>query len=855
MMRLRSWTRRKGAVAAFGAVLALDLGLGVQSTALAIAASAAETDVSRVAASASDSAITVPWLTDDRDTTDPDFASFEKLEVTVSQTEGLTNQGIAVSWEGARQTSLGEYATDYLQIMQCWGGADGPEPTQCQWGQQASNLATLMGTNTGGRGLVKGEDPDQEYGGKFLVPPPRTNPNLKAYGVPFVSVKGVSTFDSDTFFSTSSTNEVSAARTGADGSGLVVFETQTSLEAPHLGCGAPVATDTGTAPRDCWLVVVPRGSHNADGSPAAVDASKRISGSPLSAGNWQERIQVPLHFASITTTCAIGADEQRTVGNEPVAEAFTSWQAALCGTGTTYGFSQIGDAEARRQVVSTIRGASRLGFVSSPLDSTLAADETLLYAPVSTSAVVVAFTIERNLTGASPEFDRNGTLVTDLTLTPRLVAKLLTQSYRADVPNGNAREYLASNPRSLLTDPEFLRLNPLFTDFAQGSEPDGLKVPLGGSDAANAVWRWLQSDPDAREFLSGQPDEWGARINPAYSALGLATDPAYDSFPKADMSTYRQRESIPEPGFGTLDLRPYMGDMHEAAYRTRRADANVKVVWDDTRVPPAFISSGAQLPGQRFSLAITDSASAERYSLQTAKLVNAAGRAVAPTAEGMTTGVDAMVASDVPGVRVVDPDARVSRAYPLTVMTYAVVNVCEADAGARSDYAALLRYAATDGQLAGDTRGLLPRGYQPLSQTDAAQTADVASDLASGEAAASCPVETPDPTPTPTDSSTPTSSPSSTPAPEASGTPTPEPTATATPKPEPTSTIPPVVPAVPTDDEPIPEQTAVVITPNEPTISATPAVATGASRYAFLAALFFALPCLLGGPLLLRRAR
>lgn len=805
-MQRRNWTRRRGAVAVFSVLLVADLAAGIGSASLAFAADSGGTPPTPAS-----SAKTVAWASSSHGTTDKNYDQFKNLTLTVSQTENLSNQGIVVSWSGGVTTSPNDYSTNYLQIMQCWGDPNaGPTPQQCQWGAPASNLGALIGSNTGGRGLVDGEDPAQTYGGEFLIPPPRNNPNQRAYQVPFTPISGASTFNTDTYFSATSTNEVTAARTGEDGTGQVVFETQTSLEAPHLGCGQVL---TGGAGRPCWLVAVPRGQFNANGSAAASDPAGRVQGSPLSATNWAERIQVKLGFEAIGANCPIGQSERRTVGSELVAEAFTSWQAALCEKGTTYGYSEIGDSEARTQLVSGEQGAAGLAFVTNPLDASLSSSSTLQYAPVTQSAIVVGFTIERNLKGNSPNFSQNGTPVTSLTLNQRLVAKLLTQSYRADVPDGNNKTYLANNPRSIRNDPEFLALNPEFNDFATAAGPDGLMVALGSSDANSTLWRWIQSDPDADDFLNGQPDPWGMTINPAYRTLNLATDTAIDSFPKADLSTFRQSITVPEPGFGTLDMRPYVLDMHEGAYRARKADANVKIVWDETKAPPTFTSTGPQLPGQRFALTITDSTSAARYGLQTASLVNAAGRAIAPTDAAIQSGIDAMVPSSVEGVVVTNPDKRVNAAYPLSMLTYAVVNVCGTDLNGLKDFARLLDYADGAGQQIGDAKGQLPRGYVALPAASIAQTAAAAKALRAEVAKPACaqhiPATAPETVPNP-----------------------------------PVETLPPEPTPPPT--KPTAEPVALV--------DKTPASAGGATRYGLLASLLFAFPCLVGGPLLLRRS-
>ncbi|RHA42683.1 hypothetical protein [Cellulomonas rhizosphaerae] len=781
-----------------------------------------------------------PSLVGERDRKDPDYATFAKLEVTVSQTRNLSHQGVTVDWKGARPTSTGRFATDYLQVMQCWGDeADGPEPQQCQWGAPNPSLSTLLGDRTGLRSLKRGEDPLQAYDAAHLVPPPITNPNLKAYTVPFTPVTGGSVTDVADYFTSTSSNEITAARTGGDGTGTANMEIQTSLEAPHLGCGETLKSGS---PRACWLVVVPRGETDADGSFAEDSSTGSISGSPLSATAWSHRMVFPLQFAAIGSSCALGNAEQRLVGDELFSDAMTSWQSALCGTGTTYGYSQIGDGEARAQLLSSVTGASGLAVVNRPLAPEK--ERPIVYAPVSQTSLVVAYTIDRQYTLGSTLASRDGTAVEDLVLNARLVAKLLTQSYRADVPGGGSVKPLTDNPRSIVNDPEFVALNPEMAQFVHTAAPDGLMVGLGTSDAYAEVWRWIIADPFARSFLEGEPDEYGMRVNPVYEELDLTHDDTLDSFPKADLSTYRQDETVPAPGYGTLDLRPYTNDMADAAGRTQKANSGAKIVWDLNKVPPVFNTSGAQLPGQRFSLAITDLVSAQRFGLRTARLVNAAGQSLAASDETMQKAVDAMVDTAVPGVVATDPSARVRGAYPLTLVNYAGVSVCSTTADQRKDYAAFLDYAATTGQRVGETKGLLPRGYLPLEDAQVTATTDVAAGLTDeGAIAKTCGTGTPKPTATPT------------------ATPTPTPTAT-TPTTNPTSDPAPVAPPATTPDTPSPSATTTAppvdpdtgeATPGEPRL--TGGGPLGAARLGIAGSVGLGAACAVTGPLLMRRGR
>ncbi len=795
-------------------------------------------------------------VVEDRDRSDQDFATFRDLQVTVSQTANLSHQGVTVSWTGGRPTSPGRFASNYLQLMQCWGDEDGPTPEQCQWGAPAGSLSTQLGDRVGGRSLRNGEDPLQVYGPQLLVPPPLTNPNLKAYAFPFAPVRGEAVNDVSSYFTQGTTNEVTAARTGADGTGSVVFEVQTALEAPHLGCGQLLE---GGSPRSCWLVVVPRGELDANGTPGTSTASGSISGSPLSASQWQDRMQFRLDFAPLSTSCALGAAELRVMGNELFGPAMTSWQPALCSSGATYGFSQIGDAEARAVLVSGIEGAPALAVVGEALDVPVSGTETpdgdappapadpattVRYAPISQSAVVLAYQVERSYRLGSELAVREGTLVEDLVLSPRLVAKLLTQSYRADVPGGGAGTVVKDNPRSITVDPELVALNPEFAQFLASAAPEGLIVALGSSDANAAVWEWVRTDPFAEAFLRGEPDEFGMRINPYYLALDLADDASVNSFPKADLSTYRQDATVPEPGYGTLDLRPYTTDMLDAAHRAQRADAGSKIVWDPTRLPPSFVASGPQLPGQRFAIAITDIASAQRFGLRAARLVNAAGQQVAPTPEALEKAIGARTATATTNVTRVDPARRTLGAYPLATVEYAALQVCGPTEEQLVGYAELLDYAASAGQVTGERKGQLPAGYLPLgaqARAELGELADLARDP--GTVAELCPRSEPEPEPDP--------------EPDPEPTPTPEPTPSPTPAPTPVPVAPdPVVELVP---EPDPSTTSAPdpdvgeVAEGEPAL--TGRTELGPARLGLIGTLGVGAASGLAGPLLLWRSR
>lgn len=730
---MRGWRKYVTAV-----LLLADLGVGFFSTAMAVSAS-------NHAGTTTSSAVTVAW-TDARSAYDPAYVSpthldpqdknqplYKNLQISVSQTRDLTDQGLLVSWSGGIPTGGAGAPGDYLQIMQCWGsaGATGPTPQQCQWGAPNPAVSGQMGLAAASRDLLTDSlaDPKQLPAGTCT--PAYTHAQFGQRAgctVPFWSItdphKASLGWSNDQYnlppYGSAQSNEVSYARTAADGTGQYIFNLQSALSAPYLGCGNAAEAAAGNT---CWLVVVPRGEYDLNGDQASQQPQggsyganyNYVAGSPLSASAWQDRVQIPLHFTPIGASCQLGSAVVHTAGTEVISGAFHSWQAALCGQGTTLGYSEITDNQARTSLGS---GGTAMSFMVNPPDPTAYPGDTIKYAPVSSSALVVSYLIDKNYTAnkANPDRGADGTLVSNLRLTPLIIAKLLTQSYRSDTPgdgHGAGATVPASNPDSLLQDPDFLALNPNFKYFYPTQLPDGLIVPFGDSDAAHKVWAWLQSDPQAKSFLEGNEVD-GATINGAYKGLNLGTDTTLNSFPKNDQSTYRTGD-WPAPGYGTLDMRPYAADLADGAYRTVTANSGRKTNWDVTLTPPQATSIGAQVPGVRFEIALTTSQAATLYGLPTAALVTSPS----DTSPGVTA-TPTTIAEGLAGQ---------AGGYPLTMKTYAAVNVCATPTSDLTADATFLTYAAGRGQISGTGLGQLPLGYAPLTSSDTAQTSAVASAL------------------------------------------------------------------------------------------------------------------------------
>ncbi|HEX7277733.1 MAG TPA: hypothetical protein VF244_10200, partial [Acidimicrobiales bacterium] len=714
--------------------------------------------------------------------------AFSDLQITVNQTRSLVNQAISVSWTGGQQTtSRTRFEANFLQIMQCWGDDDGlipsnpgPPPEQCVFGAVVGatpgGSADLFATGRAGERVLSirgwsNSDPsegyfDQAEGVRWMpfravdgtVINVSTNPK-------FDTTKG-GDFWLNTYFNQVTTNEIPAARTGAGGTGAELFEVTTGVESSGLGCGQaaePVADGPPRVPK-CWLVVVPRAGPDEEnvGTPSHGRPGSVVVTSPLTRRSWENRIAIPLEFNPVDSPCSLGADLRRLAGTELALPAVVSWQPALCAVPglSPYSYSLVSDASARQQIIGSAAGAPGMVVVSRPIDrSLLSPAKPVVYAPISLSALVIGFNIERipDPTPTAPIPDEEalrGVRVAELNLTPRLVAKLLTQSYYSQVAIGAAPppyEWVKGNARDLAVDRDFLQFNPEFELLNNsGKNLGGLVMSSLNSDAARQVWEWVFADPEAKAWLDGEPDPWGMKVNPVYattaetnSAGAAFGDPVPSTYPKSDPYCYEApaftnstSASILPPPLCGGDWLPYALGMREAARATRAADDAGRTTGNIDALSPsqAYKRDGPQKLGSRSILSLTDSASAFQYGIQMARLSRAGDdepdRAfIAPDTAGLTAGVGAMAVRDEPAVREPDPTATAPAAYPLTALTYAAIAPLSLDTKAREEYASFVDYAAGPGQVAGLELGQLPRGFVELPEDLRTQAAAAAKSI------------------------------------------------------------------------------------------------------------------------------
>ena len=574
--------------------------------------------------------------------------------VTVSRTTNLVNQTVEISWKGFRPSSqprlnnagqtVDETTTNPVRVYQCRGdSATSPaSPSDCYGAP-------------GFRGVpASGDTPAVPEVLPFTYPGQQDKYDALPDGP---------------------ANWQDAA-TADDGTGVLAIQLFTKREAPSLGCDGVAA---------CSLVVVP--NYGPDGD-ASSGATEDVLDAPWA---WERRVVVPLTFLPTEDACPLEGASVPVEGTPVAARLMASWRARTCTLDSgrvRIDYTAIGEPQTRADVTS---GTSPLGLVLDPVPGDGRESQGLVHAPVAATGLVVGFQVD----------DKHGRPVRDMRLTPRLVAKLVTASYRQ---GGNSAT--DGNPVNLFRDPDFLKVNP-GTDWPSGA-PGNHVLLLGDlSDTTAALTRWIGADPEARAFIAGKPDPWGMKVNRHYQDLQLpiSTFPLLDPLQSDNFEPVQGLDHLARQ----LSIAQFPG-----AITTQEGGVNI------ITKPPR------QSFGSREVIGIVDAASASDYRLATADLRNAGGAFVGPTDAGILAGVAHARSTD--GVLgAVDATSKDKAIYPLTLIVNAALST-RADKQVRGSMAAFLDYAAKSGQVPGDEAGELPGGYVPLpaSLTKSALTARAA---------------------------------------------------------------------------------------------------------------------------------
>ncbi len=542
--------------------------------------------------------------------------------------------------------------------------------------------------------------------------------------------------------------------TGTDGTGSAEFDVWNADQNASLGCSAAVA---------CALVAVPIMGISCDtaASPAptaaeltACEADGQFSPGQLmptngqpdlavsgslwwSASNWRNRITVPLSFAPEATSCAVtgGIPSIDVYGSELMIQATTQWAPSFCQGGNddfSFVHVQTGEPQARNLVATSGAEAAFTSYAQPD-----GYGQPVVNAPVAVTGFAISYVID----------EANGQPDTSLKLTPRLLAKLLTESYPADLPVQQEDPDLANNPINITMDPEFQTLNPGVAANPLGpSEAASELVALSSdSDVIEALTTYINDDPTARAWLDGQPDQWGMVVNPAYEGIALPVDqwPLLSTFEPTAWYDADQNDCLhidPVP-FQPLVAAP-LASLEDISESMQFAIANPTTVCSQPEagsVGEKLVAAGRQTVGHRFMIGITPLADNARYGIAAAALQTTDGTFVAPDTASLTAASALLQPDPTTGTWPIPygefEQAAGSAAYPGTMVVYAAVPTSGLPSADASEYASLLRFAATTGQTPGAGVGQLPTGYLPMTQADglgtlAAYTTAAADDVA-----------------------------------------------------------------------------------------------------------------------------
>ncbi len=521
-----------------------------------------------------------------------------------------------------------------------------------------------------------------------------------------------------------------AAFTDQAGNGSTSFEVRSATENESLGCSSTTR---------CSIVVIPimgiscdedassectrtgrfapgSSNYSAEGVDAAV--------SPLywwSESNWRHRFSVPLTFATEPDVCDVKDSRAPTAfyGSELLNQTSTQWTPAYCLDSSRFKLqhNRMGDGPAFTLME---RGQASAAFVSGEREQTGTA--AVGYAPTALTGFAVSYVVDR---------PGNAGEVTDLRLTPRLLAKLLTQSYTGSAL-GAGHPGMSRNPTSINRDPEFRALNPGLDDISREAAATVLSLSES-SDVVSSLTAYIAQDPEARAFVRGKADPWGMVVNPSYRGVKVPTDewPLLDRYVPVTSQECRQQVSTP---YLTQIAAP-VSSLRKIAEAVLDAWPNVqtKCTRSTTEEPWKQGRIDRQGLGSRFMLGIVSLGDAARLDLRTAslqtKVTKGSGSAftgtsgrrfVAPTDASIRAAVRTAVPSkDGIGPFTLGPAtiSRDAQAYPGTMVVYTAARLEGMTKAEARKVSQFIKVATTEGQVRGSANGQLAEGFVPITRT------------------------------------------------------------------------------------------------------------------------------------------
>ena len=439
-------------------------------------------------------------------------------------------------------------------------------------------------------------------------------------------------------FPYSLTGNQQAGTTNADGTGSVFIDIMTTARLPSLACSQ-------STPCSLLVYETTANGFNANGLPPA-----------------NTRVIVPLSFARNSADCPPVQQYAFSVESEAsAAYALYQWAAALCVGPHAFAMdvTDTSSNQARADFLSHLVDIGVTSLPPQPAELTPTAPK-FSVVPLDLTGVVVAYNITDPVTHKQ---------ITNLTLTPRLVVRLLSDS---DI-------------ESFFSDPELQKLNPGVHWPIEAADPG-----LRGEENADTwlVTNWVNSNPEARAFLDGK-DRYHIPVNPSWLDVPYPTD----------VFAARNSNGVYFPRIGEEGVADRLFS------DTKPADS----------VPTDTLDAG--------EIGILDYPTALRFKLPMANLTNGVGQPVVPAnAFSIAAGYNAMQTTAA-GFHVEPPVQTGANVYPLAKVDQAMVPKKLTDSPKDLRIRAFLDYAVGPGQ------SNLPAGYVPLPNALALQTLRYTGDL------------------------------------------------------------------------------------------------------------------------------
>jgi hypothetical protein len=494
------------------------------------------------------------------------------------------------------------------------------------------------------------------------------------------------------------------------GTGQTEFDIENVLENTVLGCDPshpcslvvfPDQGGTPGTPASCGLT-----SHTNDILPSNQGNALATNGfnfTPVGAGAcaWANRIVIPLKFAPVPTGCPIRNSVFSVEGSPMMEAAMQQWQPGLCAGKHGLTFSYNAENGEPLAVQDAVSGATDVALTTNPASvDGVTVTKPFVYAPISVSAVAIAYWIDNNITGQQ---------LGGLKLDPSLLLKLLTTSYDPGVaciphpppPPAVCDPGVDKNPFYLFQDPEFKQLDKSIATnvnfFGIGNPYVVPTVLQGASDMTWTLTRWIDNDTTAKALLTGGFDPAGMHLNTYYINTPYPTNQFTAQDPIGQWSR------IYNPVLPLGKVITFQALNQDAGANTPACSGNTCTFSQD---PPEPV-------GVRRLMAIVDEGDAALNRFPVAAIPNTDGKFVRPTAKTMAAALAHMV-SNGSGTLQMNLADKTKNAYPLTMVVYAMAPTSGLSHTKAAAIARFIDFAAGGGQTQGINPGQLPPGYVPL---------------------------------------------------------------------------------------------------------------------------------------------